>query len=74
MRQNERLREVEREKEEEVKRVQDLADAQREKLEREIEDRKYNEERLKDELKIAQDEAKWRRNQDSRWGILDVNK
>lgn len=67
---NEHLREVKREKEEEAKRLQELADADREKLEQKIEELKYNEERLRAELKITQDEAKWIHNLDKRWTTL----
>lgn len=57
---NDRLREVEREKEDEAKRLQDLLDRQSEKHQREIEELKCSEERLKMELKLAHDEAKRR--------------
>ena len=56
----ERLREMEREKEEEAKRLQELADRQWEKLEKDIHKLKCSEERLKTELKLTQDEAKRR--------------
>jgi Ca2+-binding EF-hand superfamily protein/chromosome segregation ATPase len=58
---SERLREVEREKEEEAKRQQELIDWQREKHQREMEELKLSEERLRTELKLTQDENKRRR-------------
>ena len=58
---SERLREVEREKEEEAKRQQELIDRQREEHLRMIEELKLSEERLKTELKLTQNENKRRR-------------
>lgn len=55
---NERLREVEREKDEEAKRLQELIDMQEEKHQRELEGLRNSEDRLKRELKFAMDEAK----------------
>ena len=64
---SERLREVERGKEEEAKRLQDLIDKQKERYQRDIEDMKSTEERLKKELKFTVDEAKRRNFQESLW-------
>ena len=55
---SDRLREVEREKEEEAKRLQDLIDMQKERHRRELEGLRKSEERLKIELKFVLDEAK----------------
>ena len=57
---NDRLREVEREREDEAKRLQELLDRQSEKHRREVKELKCNEERLKMDLKLAHDEAKRR--------------
>ena len=54
----ERVREVERQKEEEAKRLQELIDLQKERYQKEISNLRYSEERLKRELKFALDEAK----------------
>ena len=55
---SERLREVEREKEEEAKRLQELIDMQNERHFKELEDLRNSEDRLKRELRFAIDEAK----------------
>ena len=55
---SERIREIEREKEEEAKRLQELIDLQKEKHNKEIEELKSNEERLKIDLKIIQNETR----------------
>ena len=55
---SERLREVEREKEEEAKRLQELIDMQNERHCKELEDLRNSEDRLKRELRFAIDEAK----------------
>ena len=57
---NERLREVEHEREEEAKRLQELIDIERQRHQREIEELKHSEEKLRAELKLAHDEAKKR--------------
>ena len=54
----ERLREVEREKKEEAKRLQELIDMQKEKYEKEIVDLRRSEEFLKRELKLVREELK----------------
>ena len=59
-----RIREIEHEKEEEAKRLQELIDLQKEKHKREIENLKSKEERLKMELKLTQNEAKRSRHQE----------
>lgn len=51
------MREVEREKEEEAKHLQELMDVQKEKYKREIEELKLREDELKNELKIKVSEA-----------------
>ena len=49
---------MEREKQEEAKSLQEMADQQRDGLKRQIQELKASEERLKMELKLAKEEAK----------------
>lgn len=57
---------MERERQEEAKRLQEIADKQLDKLRSEVSDLKANELRLKSDLKLTQEEAKMKLSQAKR--------